>query len=110
MFESDQHDPHDEIAEVSHSGTSSTNPNAELHDPSFYNEEEPEGSPIVKARKPFPIVLVGFGVLAAFIVVLIYMYKPKQEATSQPAGDLGPGVVAASGLRGHLITQWEGKA
>ena len=110
MFESDQHDPHDEIAEVSHSGSSSSNLNAELHDPSLYSEEEPEEAPKTKARKPFPIVLVGFGVLAAFIVVLIYMNKPKQEANAQPAGDLGPGVVAASGLRGHLITQWEGKA
>jgi len=105
MFESDQHDPHDEIAEVSHSGSSSSNLNAELHDPSLYSEEEPEEAPKTKARKPFPIVLVGFGVLAAFIVVLIYMNKPKQEANAQPAGDLGPGVVTASGLRGHLITQ-----
>jgi hypothetical protein len=107
MFESDQHDPHDYIAEASHSGSSSSH--QELHDPSFYDEEAPEAL-ISKPKRTFPLVLVGFGVLAALIVALLFMNKPKQEATSQPAGDLGPGVVAASGLRGHLITQWEGKA
>jgi hypothetical protein len=36
------------------------------------------------------------------------MNKPKDN--TPPPGDLGPGIVAADGLRGHLETRWDGNA
>jgi hypothetical protein len=39
----------------------------------------------------------------------MYSAKPKQP-TTQPSGDMGPGIVAVSGLRGHLDAKWDGDA
>jgi hypothetical protein len=59
-------------------------------------------------KKSFPIWLIGgFAALIAFAVFVVFTAtKPKDNAP--PPGDLGPGIVAASGLRGHLITRWDG--
>ena len=34
--------------------------------------------------------------------------KPKVDAP--PPGDMGPGIFAVAGLRGHLDTKWDGNA
>jgi hypothetical protein len=108
MFESDQNDLQDEIAELSQPG-SGGEPSAHLNDPSIYEEEPPEDAHAPKpARKPFPLVLVGFMALAVVVAAMFFINKPKPDP-SQPAGDMGPGIVAASGLRGHLVTEWQGK-
>src|SRR5258708_39264760 len=101
MFESDQNDLQDEIAELSQPGPGGK-ASAHLNDPSFYEEEPPEDAQAPKPKKPFPLVLVGFVVLAIVIAALFFMNKPKPDA-SRPAADMGPGIVAASGLRGHLV-------
>src|SRR6266568_1847492 len=93
MFESDQHEPHDELEDVGESGHSPSR--AELHDPSFYEteEDEPAEGAVTVKKKQFPLVL----------------NRPKPAETAAP-GDMGPGISAASGLRGHLVTQWTGNA
>ncbi len=55
------------------------------------------------------LLLGGFAALVVFaIFVLMTMNKPKDD--TPPPGDLGPGIVAADGLRGHLETRWDGNA
>lgn len=107
MFESDQNDLQDEIAELSQPGPSGNTTEGELHDASFYSQEEHDPTTPQMTKKPFPLVLVGFGVLALIVVALLFMNRPKPDTTT-PAGDLGQGINAASGLRGHLVTQWTG--
>lgn len=82
-------------------------------------EEEPENTEFVDPaenqakqlpakKKPNLMLIAGFAVLAAFAVVAFTFLRPKDNAPA--AGDLGPGIVAADGLRGHLDTKWEGSA
>src|SRR5579863_852318 len=61
-------------------------------------------------KKPNFLLLGGFAALIAFgVFVLMTMNKPKDDKTPPP-GDLGPGIVAVAGLRGHLETRWDGDA
>jgi hypothetical protein len=54
-------------------------------------------------------LLGGFAALIVFgIFVLMTVNKPKDD--TPPPGDLGPGIVAVDGLRGHLLTRWDGNA
>ena len=60
-------------------------------------------------KKPPVLLIGGFAALVVFaIFVLMTMNKPKDD--TPPPGDLGPGIVAADGLRGHLETRWDGNA
>ena len=61
-------------------------------------------------KKPPVLLLGGFAALIVFgIFVAMSMNKPKED-TTPPPGDLGPGIVAVDGLRGHLETRWDGNA
>ena len=61
-------------------------------------------------KKPPVLLLGGFAALIVFgIFVAMTMNKPKEDSTPPP-GDLGPGIVAADGLRGHLETRWDGNS
>ena len=69
--------------------------------------EQPEAEP--PRKKPNFILIGGFAALIVFaIFVVMTMSKPKADAPRP--GDLGPGIVAAAGLRGHLDTKWDGNA
>ncbi|HXS77932.1 MAG TPA: hypothetical protein VN753_17275 [Terracidiphilus sp.] len=77
----------------------------EFTDPAERSLEEVAPPP---PKKSFPIWLIGgFAALIVFAIFVVYTAtKPKDSAP--PPGDLGPGIVAASGLRGHLVTRWDG--
>jgi hypothetical protein len=59
-------------------------------------------------KKPNLMLLGGFAALVLFGLVIVLSTRPKSNAT--PAGDMGPGIVAVAGLRGHLDARWEGDA
>ncbi|MGB6973266.1 MAG: hypothetical protein WBD67_01150 [Terracidiphilus sp.] len=70
--------------------------------------EPPEGSPIKKSPErgsEFTMLLVG---LAVLVVVAIGIYFLKQPKAAPPGADLGQAVFNAGGLRGHLVTRWQG--
>jgi hypothetical protein len=77
---------------------------AEFTDPAERQEELQPPPP----KKGLPIWMIGgFAALIAFAIFVVYTAtKPKDNAP--PPGDMGPGIVAASGLRGHLTTRWDG--
>lgn len=66
--------------------------------------QQPVQSPVRK--KPNVMALVGLAGLIILALIFYTLARPKQSAPA--AGDMGPGVVAADGLRGHLQTKWEG--
>jgi hypothetical protein len=72
--------------------------------------ERPVSQPRLPVKKkPNVLLLGGFAALIVFtIFVVMTMNKPKDN--TPPPGDLGPGIVAADGLRGHLETRWDGNA
>lgn len=63
-----------------------------------------------KQQSGFKLLLVALVViaLAGAAVFLIKSKGLQLEANAKP-NDLGQGVVADSGLRGHLVTEWKGK-
>ena len=81
-----------------------------------YEEQEPEEfedpaerrTPPPEKKKPNLMLFAGFAALVIFAVVGFLLIRPKDNTPQ--AGDLGPGIVAADGLRGHLQTRWEGDA
>lgn len=79
---------------------------AEFTDPAEGQEELKPPPP----KKGLPIwMLGGFAALIAFAIFVIYTAtKPKDN--TPPPGDMGPGIVAVSGLRGHLTTRWDGNS
>ena len=120
MFESDQSDLHEEIAELRQSppAAAAVEPRPETLDPSFYETKESEPKPIENRppeekqetkKKPFPVLLFSFGAVAIIVLALLFLTRPKKGDGPLP-GDLGPGIVAQAGLRGHLLTQWAGNA
>ncbi|MBS1801773.1 MAG: hypothetical protein JST28_00320 [Acidobacteria bacterium] len=78
----------------------------EFTDPAEHALEEqvPEKQP----KKGIPIWMIGgFAALIGFAIFVVYTAtKPKDNAP--PPGDMGPGIVANAGLRGHLTTRWDG--
>ena len=62
--------------------------------------------PPPQRKRPNVVLIGGFALLTIFAVVAFYLARPKPSTLQ--AGDMGPGVVATSGLRGHLTTRWEG--
>src|SRR5579871_826940 len=80
-------------------------------EPEEFVDPAQQQSPIrvVPKKKPPFLLLGGFAALAAFaIFVLMTVNKPKDN--TPPPGDLGPGIIAVDGLRGHLETRWDGNA
>jgi hypothetical protein len=78
----------------------------EGHD-GYYGQTEEEAPPPPR-KKPNVVLLAGSAALVLFTIFVIYTARPKQN--TPPPGDLGPGIVAAAGLRGHLETRWDGDA
>jgi hypothetical protein len=91
---------------------------SEEEDPHALAYEEPETeefedpaerrTPPPEKKKPNLMLFAGFAALVIVAVVGFLLIRPKDN-TPQP-GDLGPGIVAPAGLRGHLQTRWEGDA
>lgn len=75
----------------------------EFADPAEQPEQPPE------KKKPNLMIFGGFAALIIFAVVAFTMARPKDNNAPSP-GDLGPGIVAPAGLRGHLVTNWDGNA
>ena len=76
--------------------------------PEFVDPAEQPVPPVPK-RKPNLLLIAGSAFLVIFAIFVVYTAtRPKDGAL--PAGDMGPGIVAVSGLRGHLNTRWEGSA
>lgn len=78
----------------------------EFTDPAEHALEEPP--PPLQPKKGIPIWMMGgFAAVIGFAILIVYTAtKPKDNAP--PPGDMGPGVVQAAGLRGHLTTRWDG--
>jgi hypothetical protein len=70
-------------------------------------EHQPAPPPLPKKKVNWALY-ASFALLAVFTIFVLIATRPKQQ--SLPPGDLGPGVVAVSGLRGHLTTRWEGNS
>ena len=69
--------------------------------------EKPAAEP--PKKKPNFLLIGGFGALIIFaIFAFMTVNKPKVDAP--PPGDMGPGIFAVAGLRGHLDTKWDGNA
>lgn len=71
---------------------------------------DPAEKPVVappQKKKPNLVLIGGFAALVIFVIV-VAITRPKSNAPNP--GDLGPGIVAVDGLRGHLDTVWEGDA
>ena len=54
--------------------------------------------------------LFGLLVLAMGALVMLTQKNPDKPKTPIDSDDLGAGIANASGLRGHLVTRWQGKA
>jgi hypothetical protein len=72
------------------------------------------GLTIRRAKKSSSTLLIG-GLFAVFVVamgslVLFTQRNPDKPKTPIDTDDLGAGIANASGLRGHLVTRWQGKA
>jgi hypothetical protein len=66
--------------------------------------------PAKKSPRPF-ILILALAVLAmGSVVVLTQNNHPGKPKTPTDSDDLGAGIDNASGLRGHLVTRWQGKA
>ena len=78
----------------------------EFTDPAEHALEEP---PLpLQPKKRLPIWMIGgFAALIAFAIFVVYTATRPKDNTPPP-GDMGPGVVQAAGLRGHLTTRWDG--
>lgn len=74
----------------------------------YESDEPPAGGPIRKAPErgsEYTMLLVG---LAVLVVVAMGIYFIKQPKAPPPGADLGQAVFSAGGLRGHLVTRWQG--
>jgi len=75
----------------------------------YADPAEQQQLPARSKKKPNVMILGGFAALVIFAIFVVYSTtRPKDDAP--PPGDMGPGIVAVSGLRGHLNTRWEGSA
>jgi hypothetical protein len=69
-----------------------------------------EQSPIQPPPKKKPNLFLIGGFAALVIFALFVVLTSRSKSSGPPPGDLGPGIVAAAGLRGHLTTRWDGDA
>jgi hypothetical protein len=83
-------------------------PQEEAEDQEFVDPaEKPVVEPPAK-KKPNLVLIGGFAALVIFAIFVLFTMRSK--SSGPPPGDLGPGIVAAAGLRGHLDTRWDGNA
>jgi len=86
----------------------------EAAEPEEAEQEEfvdPAQKPQIELRpkkKPNFLLIGGFAALVIFGIFVVLTARPKSD--TPPPGDLGPGIVAVAGLRGHLNTRWDGDA
>jgi hypothetical protein len=100
------HEPIEEEPEEEEQEQTDEGEPEEFFDPAERREEAKQPPP---KKKPPILLLGGFAALVVFgIFVLMTVNKPKDD--TPPPGDLGPGIVAVDGLRGHLVTRWDGNA
>lgn len=97
--EPQQEEPQEEEEEDAHD---------EEEDQDFVDPAEQEGQLPEKKKLNF-LLIGGFAALIIFAIVAFSLARPKDNSASPP-GDLGPGIVAPAGLRGHLVTNWQGNA
>jgi hypothetical protein len=64
----------------------------------------------VKNSPGFLLLLLGLIVVGAGAVLMLSQKGLKSAKASPDSDDLGAGISQASGLRGHLVTRWQGKA
>jgi hypothetical protein len=77
----------------------------EFTDPAERSLEEIAPPP---KKKNFPIWLIGgFAAVIGFAIFVVYTATKSKDNTPAP-GDMGLGIVANAGLRGHLTTRWDG--
>jgi hypothetical protein len=69
-----------------------------------------KAAPAPPARKLPRIPLVGIGFLLLLVFVLFMYFQNRSKQSLQSSDDLGPGIANGPGLKGHLVTKWEGKA
>ena len=70
-------------------------------------DAEAPPAPQGKKKLDRSTLLIGGAVLAAIVVVFLFSYHPKPKLDYD---DLGAGISNSSGLKGHLITRWQGNA
>lgn len=98
--------------QFSRSGAGGDRPSGAFDSSAFRSQESPgllpEGpfGPKKKSKNSLPLILAGFSLLAIGMIVLVMMTRPTSKDTSD---DRGAAVSHASGLQGHLATQWTGK-
>ncbi|MDE3186112.1 MAG: hypothetical protein KGM96_01145 [Acidobacteriota bacterium] len=71
------------------------------------NEPGRPGGPKKGAKNHFPLALAGFALLALVFIAVLVMSRSKPKTD---ADDWGSAVSHVSGLQGHLIARWNGKA
>ncbi len=87
----------------------------EFHDPGSdrgFDRGFDNASPIGRPRSSSRLFVLLFGVLiVAALAAITLIVKPSSSPKfSSASDDLGAGISQASGLRGHLVTRWQGKA
>ncbi|MGB7548350.1 MAG: hypothetical protein WBM14_11420 [Terracidiphilus sp.] len=108
MTDSDQKDPNDETDKVKEQEWFHAGPDAGQQNSAGGTPVSSRGGRSGSGGKSgYALLLVGVVVLAVVVVVLFTTIQPKSK--SEP-DDLGDGVFNAAGLRGHLVTRWQGIA
>ena len=75
-----------------------------------FTDAAEQQAPAIPPKKNLNFLLIGGSVfLVMFAIFVVYSATRPKDNALQP-GDMGPGIVAVSGLRGHLNTRWEGSA
>jgi hypothetical protein len=69
---------------------------------------DPAERPVLPPRKKKPNLMLIGGVAALVMFGLFVVLSMRSKSSATPPGDMGPGIVAVAGLRGHLDTRWEG--
>ena len=64
-------------------------------------------APVARKLPRIPLVAAGFALLLLLVIFIFFQNRPKPNLQSD---DLGPGIANGPGLKGHLVTKWEGKA
>lgn len=75
----------------------------------YVDPAEQQELPPPKKKQLNLLIMGGFAALVIFAIFVVYTATRPKDNTPPP-GDMGPGIVAVSGLRGHLDTRWDGNA
>jgi hypothetical protein len=81
---------------------------SEVPEPEEFVDAAERPVQVPQKKKPNLLLIGGFAALVMFGLFVVISLRAKSNTT--PAGDMGPGIVAVSGLRGHLDTRWDGDA